>query len=392
MFATIVLSMLLSASVAANPLTFAVIGDFGREGSNQQGVANLVKTWRPFEAVLTTGDNDYEADLENSVGQYWSEYMFPYRSTRYAGASDGVNRFYPCPGNHDWDDADLRSYLEFFAGVDRKYYYSKSFGGLVDFFFMDSNTDQTRLSGTSATSTQGKWLQSALSASTAPWKIVIQHHAPWCSGDKHGSNARMQWNTYHTWGAHAVLAGHDHSYERLVRPEGACSTFPFLINGLGGGSISGFDSPLPGSMVRFDKERGAQRLTVTPTTIAFEFVSVTNKSIDCFYLKKASNACGFTVHSCIGTGVPTTPIDVSPSPPPQPRAPLTSVVSPSPPPPPPQQPLPTSTPPPYCTPCPCMQPPPQPSPPPPPPQPQNPQPQPRSTQPWCNKKKRRGGV
>lgn len=40
----------------------------------------------------------------------------------------------------------------------------------------------------------------------------------------------MQW-PFEAWGAHAVLSGHDHSYERLHAPN-ANGGFPFFVNGL----------------------------------------------------------------------------------------------------------------------------------------------------------------
>lgn len=74
--------------------------------------------------------------------------------------------------------------------------------------------------------------QTQLAASTATWKLVMLHHSPFSSGSNHGSIARLQW-PYQTWGADAVLSGHDHLYERIL----AGSGFPYMVNGLGGASI-----------------------------------------------------------------------------------------------------------------------------------------------------------
>ena len=40
------------------PSVFAIIGDYGDAGPNEERVANLVKTWRPGY-IVTTGDNNY---------------------------------------------------------------------------------------------------------------------------------------------------------------------------------------------------------------------------------------------------------------------------------------------------------------------------------------------
>ena len=115
-------------------------------------------------------------------------------------------------------------------------------------------------------------------------QIVSLHHAPYSSGD-HGSNRDTQWcganrhlghvhlggkdvihytspachlsaekmrslvpptlptllwhsspcRPYEAWGADAVLAGHDHDYERLSNPAGVAGRdgFPYIVNGLG---------------------------------------------------------------------------------------------------------------------------------------------------------------
>lgn len=85
------------------------------------------------------------------------------------------------------------------------------------------------------------WLQDALGNSTAPWKVVMLHHAPFSSGTSHGSNPRTQW-PFQTWGADVVLSGHDHLYERILKNGG----FPYFVNGLGGASIYGFGSAISG--------------------------------------------------------------------------------------------------------------------------------------------------
>lgn len=85
-------------------------------------------------------------------------------------------------------------------------------------------------------------LQNQLAASTAPWKIVILHQSPFSSGD-HGSFPRLQW-PFETWGADAVLSGHDHIYERILK-----NSFPYFVNGIGGASVYSFGTPVSGACV-----------------------------------------------------------------------------------------------------------------------------------------------
>ena len=95
---------------------FASIGDYGDDNSDELAVANLVKSWNP-DFVITLGDNNYNEGLwetiDNNIGQYYHEFIFPYVGT-YGQGSD-INRFFPCPGNHDHNNANLlQPYLDYF--------------------------------------------------------------------------------------------------------------------------------------------------------------------------------------------------------------------------------------------------------------------------------------
>jgi hypothetical protein len=90
----------------------------------------------------------------------------------------------------------------------------------------------------------------------------------------------LQW-PFATWGADAVLAGHDHSYERLTA-EG----IPYFVNGLGGGPRYDFGSLLPQSQFRYNGDYGAMLVTATETDMLFEFYSRTGERIDQYTLSK----------------------------------------------------------------------------------------------------------
>ena len=132
---------------------------------------------------------------------------------------------------------------------------------------MDS--DGREADGNTSTSTQAQWLQSQLAASTAPWKVVVLHEPPYSSGSGHGSTPALQW-PFQAWGATAVIAGHDHIYERIVK-----NGFPYFVVGTGGVSLYGFrDPPDPDSLVRFNANYGALLIEATPTAISFTFYSI----------------------------------------------------------------------------------------------------------------------
>ncbi|HNB50529.1 MAG TPA: PQQ-dependent sugar dehydrogenase, partial [Anaerolineales bacterium] len=151
--------------------------------------------------------------------------------------------------------------------------------GPVHFFALDS--DSREADGVGESSVQAQWLQQALAASTSPWKIVYMHHAPYSSGAYEGSTTWARW-PYAEWGADAVLAGHDHIYERLE-----IDGIPYFVNGLGGyPSRYDFTTSLPESQVRYQEKHGAMRVTATETTLTFDFFTVDGEQIDTLTLSR----------------------------------------------------------------------------------------------------------
>jgi hypothetical protein len=264
----------------ANPdIRFAVIGDYGQEGQPLADVAALVKSWNP-DFITTVGDNNYNlgeaSTIDTNIGQYFHEYIGDYNGSHGAGATS--NNFYPVPGNHDWNSADgaLQPYLNYFTLPGNERYYTFT-SGPVQFFMLDSDSHEP--DGISSASTQAGWLQTELAISTAPWKLVHLHHAPYSSAALHGSQPVLQW-PYREWGASAVLAGHDHTYERLQ-----VGGLLYFVNGLGGKSLRGFDPPIAGSQLRYSADYGAMLVEASDTCLSFQFVNRQNTVIDTFTLR-----------------------------------------------------------------------------------------------------------
>jgi len=267
-----------SAQTVSNPdpIRFAVIGDYGKASQPEEDVSLLVKSWDP-QFIVTLGDNNYStgsaAEIDPNIGQYYHDYIYPYQGSYGAGAA--TNKFFPVLGNHDWETPNAQPYLDYFSLPGNERYYD-FIQGPIHFFALDS--DPREPDGTSASSTQALWLKNGLAASTSPWQIVLLHHAPYSSAS-HGSNVYMQWD-YKGWGADAVLAGHDHTYERIVVDD-----LPYFVNGLGGYSIYPFYTPLAGSEVRYNNNYGAMLVTATETQINFQFWSRTPTKRDEYILQ-----------------------------------------------------------------------------------------------------------
>ena len=262
---------------AAGRIRFAVIGDYGWADQPASEVAALVRSWNP-DFLITTGDNNYPSGaaetIDENVGQYYHAFIGAYTG-RY-GAGSVTNRFFPALGNHDWDTAGAAPYLAYFDLPGNERYYAFDWGR-VRLYALDS--DPREPDGVTSDSRQAQWLQQELAASPACWDLVYMHHPPYSSG-RHGSVAELQW-PYETWGADAVLAGHDHTYERIVH-----DGFPYFVNGLGGRSIYSFGQPVAGSETRFNADYGAQLVEAGPAEIAFQFITRAGALIDSYSLTK----------------------------------------------------------------------------------------------------------
>ena len=261
-----------AALAQSGTIHFAAVGDFGLAGQPESDVANLIKSWNP-DFVITLGDNNYPggaaSTIDANIGQYFHSFIYPYRGKYGAGAT--TNRFFPSIGNHDWGNLypnpnGLKPYLDYFTLPNNERYYDFT-AGPVQFFVLDS--DQNEPDGTSSTSTQGRWLQAKLAASTATWKIVYFHHTPYTSTNSFvGPTARMQW-PFQQWGATAVLAGHVHNYERIM-----LNNFPYFVNGSGGSDdLVGPTGTTQGSVVQYWADFGAMRITASSSAITFDFIT-----------------------------------------------------------------------------------------------------------------------
>ena len=269
----------LTPTLTPKPLAvkFAVIGDFGLDGVAEADVATLVHSWQP-DIIITVGDNNYPSGaadtIDANIGKYYHDYISPYIGTYGPGAD--MNRFFPALGNHDWYTTGAQPYLDYFTLPGNERYYDFVWGP-VHFYTIDS--DENEPDGINAGSVQAAWLQQALAASSSPWNIVYTHHPPYSSG-AHGSTDWMQW-PFAAWGADALLAGHDHLYERLL-----VDGIPYFTDGAGGGALYNFSTPLPESQFRYNANYGAILVTASETEMLFEFYNRVGKLIDSYQVTK----------------------------------------------------------------------------------------------------------
>ncbi len=265
---------------------FAVIGDFGDSLIDALGigglskVGGLVKSWNP-DFIITTGDNNYPdgaaGTIDSNIGAQYASFIGNYVGAFGPGSAE--NRFWPTPGNHDWRAANLQPYIDYFTLPGNERYYDVQIGR-VHLFALDSESDEP--DGADENSVQAQWLQDRVASSTACFKLAYFHRPPYSSGD-HGSNDRMKW-PFEAWGIDVVLSGHDHTYERL-----RVGAIPYFVNGLGGSLKYAMGTAVPESELFYNLDFGAQLVTVTDSSITFEFHAVLGGLIDTHTVSKACN-------------------------------------------------------------------------------------------------------
>ncbi len=251
-------------------IVFAVIGDYGIAGQPLLDVSNLIKSWNP-DFIVTVGDNNYPDgaawSIDDNIGQYFHEYIFKYKG-KY-GSGSPTRRFYPSLGNHDWTTG-AKAYFDFFGYYNPVTYYDFT-QGPVRFFVLDS--DRNEPDGITSDSAQARWLRKTMPISTAPFNVVVFHHAAYSSG-RHGSTEYMRW-PFKDWGADVVMSGHDHVYERLL-----VNGIPYFVNGIGGAEIYNFNDILPESQVRYNQDFGAMRVEATSAYMKFQMYSRASVLVD----------------------------------------------------------------------------------------------------------------
>jgi len=278
----------LSTGLFAATVTIGVIGDYGAVGYSpmyavyEGDVARLVKSWQP-DFIVTTGDNNYPSGaagtMDLNVGQFYHEYIYPYSGVYGEGAAS--NRFFPVLGNHDYfSSITAQPYLDYFTLPGNERYYTYLYGN-VEIFAV--NSEYFEPDGRTADSVQGQWLRSALAASQARWRLVFFHTPPYNSGvlhgDQTGEGAHMRW-PFKEWGATAVFSGHSHFYERIIT-----NGMVYFVNGAGGAPLYEFTNPrIPGSVVAFNSDWGAQRIVATETNLAIEFFTRSNILVDSYVI------------------------------------------------------------------------------------------------------------
>lgn len=274
----------------STPLTqvFAAFGDNSDPSIDHTSyqVGTLVASWQP-EFLVMLGDHNYR----NDAAKYPNE-----NSNFMPWINDG--KVIAIPGNHDLDIDYGKAFYDFFKMPSR--YFSRRIGN-VEFFAIDdgilTNEQYLYPDWRGQLSEPARWLKEAMSASQAPWKIVMIHHNAYSSANSgHSDYDYMKW-PFKDWGADLVLNGHVHGYEHnyVQHPVRGNNGIHVLTIGFGGHSLISYSvgAGSYGSIYRYplttqQKLGGATRFTVTPTTLKWDTYTVDGTLRETYTLTKSA--------------------------------------------------------------------------------------------------------
>ncbi len=284
-----------SSRLSERSIYLAFLGDTGTGNDRQRRVRNqLLSVSRnvSLQSVFLLGDNLYRN------GE--SKHIMPRFVTMYEDVMATGATFHAALGNHDvkkckgagvdpvprnhsvyrsasdcWVEEQLAR-QEF--GYPNGYrYYSITSGGtppLTEVFVLDSNTLITDGATEGSDDPQLDWLRSALSRSTAVWKVVAMHHTIYSP-----TTNRFMWSSRDTDEelralleplladrVDVVFQGHNHMYARLEPQNGV----RYFVSGAGGQKPYKF-KPDPMTIARSDRGEFNHLVVVRVTDQVFEY-------------------------------------------------------------------------------------------------------------------------
>jgi len=233
------------------------VGDIGFcDGETDEAVASLASSLPGSIALL--GDIAYPDGSTTDFAACFEPAWGPMRP-----------RLHPAPGNHEYETPEASAYFAWFgaaAGEPGQGWYSWDLGA---WHLVALNSNCAFVGGCGVGSPQLAWLQADLAAHPAEC-LLAYWHAPRYSSGRHGSLTHTDalWDALVGAGMDVALAGHDHSYERMV----VDGVREFVV-GTGGRSLYPFeDDALPATEIRHDDTYGLLRLDLGEGNYVWEFL------------------------------------------------------------------------------------------------------------------------
>lgn len=255
------------------PVRFIAFGDMGTGDNDQYALAKRMAAWHdthPYGTALLLGDNIYP---DGDPADLPAKFERPYAELLQRGI-----RFQASLGNHDVRKGRTGqiNYPNFNMGGRAYYSFTKGVAAtgrsLVEFYALDS---------TAMDAAQLRWLEGALAASQAQWKLAFFHHPLYSSATTHGSDTALRAKLeplFVRYGVAAVFSGHDHTYERTKPLQGV----QYFVSGAASGKLRRGDLNRRSAFFATGNDESGSFLyvEVTQTQLNFQAVDVTGRVFD----------------------------------------------------------------------------------------------------------------
>lgn len=256
--------------------TVGVIGNYGQDGTPLEDVAAMLVGKSPG-IIVTTGNNTFDSNLTANILDHFTSYIDQADITK--------NKFFPAWGVKDWDLNSLADCLAFFKLPNNERFYSVVHGPM-HFFIIDSDSRDpdggyVNASTLTEASIMGQYIKALAALSTAEWKIAVMFDSPKSSDSLFTPGALWMGWDFKAMGMNLVLSGRGGTYEHIV-----LNGLDFIVNGIGGGPLGSFGTPIAGSQTRYNANYGAQILTATCDELEAELFDRTGTLIHTVTLTK----------------------------------------------------------------------------------------------------------
>lgn len=262
------------AAPVKNRLRISLLGDWGTGDDDGYGIARQITQahrTNPLDFIIGVGDNIYP---DGSGRHFAKKFEEPF-----SALLREQMKFYTVLGNHDVKDGrEAQCNYSLFNMNGHCYYTLKQGDGLAEFFMLDSTDFDAAQTG---------WLEGALRASTARWKIPVFHHPIYSSGKSHGSAVELRKTLeplFTRYGVRAVFSGHDHIYERTKPQQG----IQYFVSG-GGGKVrrGGTDLNSPFTAKSYDADNHFMQIEIDDRQISFQAISESGQVVDSGVIEKS---------------------------------------------------------------------------------------------------------
>jgi hypothetical protein len=228
-------------------------------------------------AVLPLGDDQYNSGTLSAFDTVYDPTWGRYKANTY-----------PASGNHEYETSGAAGYYSYFGRAaspqdthctaNCKGYYSYNLGA---WHLIALNSECAQVGGCNAGSPQERWLKADLAAHSNLCTLAYWHRPLFTSGISLGdSDMHDVWEDLYNAHADLVLNGHDHIYERFAPQDPSGTADPTngiteIIVGTGGADHESFVSTAANSVVRDNTTFGVLKLTLLPTSFAWQFLPET---------------------------------------------------------------------------------------------------------------------